>query len=203
MHNAPRNTKMCSNEGNRMLSDVGIKESIVNGLLKIEPFEKEMLKPACINLRLGNTICEQLPSGVVDPFDSSSMKCYDQKQINEKETYVLRPNSFILAQTFEKIGISKSLGVLLDGTSTLARLGISVTQTGMIVDTGHGWPEPRSITLEIKNGGINPIVLRYKMKVARMAVFKLDQEASMSYDQVGKYIDQNSVTPKPIRQSLG
>lgn len=182
-----------------MLSDRGILEAIENGLLKIVPFEKQMLKPACMNLRLGDLISEQLMKETIDPYEPSSMTCYNQIQIDEKKPYVLKPGSFILAQTFEKIGISRSLGLLLDGTSTLARFGISVTQTGMIVDTGHGWPNPRRITLEIKNNGVNSVRLHYKMKVARVVFFKLDREASFGYDDVGKYAD-SSLRPKPVRQ---
>ena len=181
-----------------MLSDKEILDAIKNGLLIIEPFDREMLRPACINLRLGPAIFEQVQKGLIDPYDEASMKCYKRVEINDTSPYILKPNAFILALTYEKIGISKSLGVLLDGTSTLARLGISVTQTAAIVDTGHGFPTPRRLTLEIKNNGLNPVKLYYKMKIARMAIFRLEKEASFGYDEKGKYKN-GSVIPKLVR----
>ncbi len=182
-----------------MLSDKEILDAIKNGLLIVEPFDKEMLRPACLNLRLGPTIFEQVQKGLIDPYDKESMKkCYKRVEIDDTSPCILKPNAFILALTYEKIGISKSLGVLLDGTSTLARLGISITQTAAIVDTGHGFPKPRRLTLEIKNNGLNPVKLYYKMKVVRMAIFRLEKEASFGYDEKGKYKD-GSVIPKPVK----
>lgn len=182
-----------------MLSDREILEAIRKKLLIIEPFDEQMLRPACINLRLGNLIFKQVKNGtVINPFRQESMNCYKEIRIDEGRPFILKAGEFILASTYEKIGISKTLGALLDGTSTLARLGISVTQTAAIVDTGHGWSIPQHLTLEIKNNGLNAVELYYRMKIARIVFFRLAKESSFGYAEKGKYVD-GSVPPKPIR----
>jgi len=176
-----------------MLSDNDIREVIEKGELKIEPFSEKQLKPAAVSLHLGFNFLKPKPSVTIDPLTDIPERIYCRISLKKNENYILKPNEFILTETLEKIGISKNLGFLVEGTSTMARLGITVVQTAMIVDTGVGFPKPRKITLEIKNNGPNPVVLHPKMRIAKAVVFRLNTPSSYAYDDKRKYKDQTGV----------
>lgn len=74
--------------------------------------------------------------------------------------------------------------MLLEGRSTIARLGITVVQTAMIADSGT---QPRRLTLEIKNNGPHDVLLYPQLRLLRAIFFKLSQEASFGYDEEGRY----------------
>jgi len=176
-----------------MLSDNDIKRVIKEGKLKIEPFSEDQLKPAAISLHLGFNFLKPISSVTIDPLSDIPEDIYQRISLEENENYVLKPNEFILGETLEKVGISRNLGFLVEGTSTMARLGIEVVQTAMIVDTGVGFPRPRKITLEIKNNGPNPVVLHPKMRIAKALVFRLNTPSSYAYDDKRKYKEQMGV----------
>lgn len=186
-----------------MLSDNDIKKAITDKLLLVEPFSEESLNPAALVLHLGFNFLKPAHIGTIDPLKEISEEHYEKITLKEGETYTLKPGEFILGETFEKIGISKSLGMLTEGTSTMARLGVSVVQTSMIVDTGVGFGgdnlfNPRRITLEMKNNGPNGIVLHAGMRISKAIFFRLESEASYGYDEKGKYRGQEGVgAPKP------
>lgn len=87
------------------------------------------------------------------------------------------------------------LGFLIEGKSTLARLGMSIEQSTSMVDPGH---TERPITLEIYNCGPSPITLYKDMSVARAIVFQLSSEASRSYDRYARHASQNKGEGKVI-----
>ncbi len=181
-----------------MLSDTDLKQAIESGWLKIEPLESSLLKPAGIGLRLGRKVFVEIERGIIDPLDQDSMDCYIESGLDEGESFVIEPRHFALAQTYERVGLSKSFGAFIDGTSTVARLGISVTQTSTVIEPGHGWPTPQPITLELANNGVNPVRLHYKMRIATLVLFRLEQRASRGYTEIGKYSD-GAIRPKRAR----
>jgi dCTP deaminase len=183
----------------QMMSNVDILKLIKNQSLRIHPFDKRLMRPAGVTLRLGSRIFLQYEKGPINPYDQTSMQCYKPIRITEKRHYILEPNDFALAVTFERIGISGVIGAMIEGTSSLGRLGLSVTQTASVVDTGHGWPNPRPVVLELRNGGKNSIELHYMMKIARMIFFSLSSEATLIYDRYGKY-RRDSLLPKALKQ---
>ena len=82
----------------------------------------------------------------------------------------------------------------IEGRSTLARIGLTIVQTAMLVYPGH---RDRAVTLELANHGPNPILLYKKMKIARVALIELKTPSSESYDDTGKYRNQG-IVGKPI-----
>ena len=108
------------------------------------------------------------------------------------QPYVLEHGGFVLGATYEAVTVGENLGFLIEGRSTLARVGLTIVQTAMLVYPGHS---ERAITLELANHGPNPILLYPKMKIARAALFELKSAASARYDDVGKYRAQEDVGP--------
>jgi len=176
-----------------MLSDNDIKEAIKNNNIIVEPFSENQLNPAALSIHLGFEFLKPKSGNIIDPLNDIKEDIYQKISLSENDTYVLKPDEFILGETFEKIGISKNMGFLLDGTSTMARLGVSIVQTAMVVDTGVGATRAKKITLEIKNNGNNSVVLRPRMKIGRAVIFKLNTTSSYGYDERRKYKDQTGV----------
>jgi len=95
---------------------------------------------------------------------------YDEIILGNDKPFILRPQQFVLGHTMEIISIHNTLGFLIEGRSTLARLGVSIEQSASMVDSGH---TERPITLEIYNCGPSPVTLYKDMSVARAMVFQL------------------------------
>jgi dCTP deaminase len=70
-------------------------------------------------------------------------------EFGKRETFVLEPNEFVLALTYEHIWIPRHLIAMVEGRSTYARVGLSMHQTAPWLQPG--WDG--HITLEIRNSG--------------------------------------------------
>jgi dCTP deaminase len=177
-----------------MLSDKDILKAIEDGLLKLEPFKASQLRPAGISLHLGAQILVPLPTKLVD-FRSTTEIKYQEYTIEKDEPFLLKPQQFVLGHTKEIISVSNKLGFLIEGRSTLARLGVSVEQSSTIVDPGH---IERPITLEIYNCGPSPVTLYKDMSIARALVFKLSSPSKRGVDEYIRYAKQKKGVGKPI-----
>ncbi|MBI4170194.1 MAG: dCTP deaminase [Candidatus Aenigmarchaeota archaeon] len=167
-----------------MLSNVSIKKFMESGDIVVDPWNGEMMGAARITLHLGENILMPEGNAVVDVL-KGVLPDYTKIEITKEKPFLLKPGIFVIGETFEKIGISEKIGMLLDGRSTLARVGLTVTQTAMIVDTGQ---KPKTMTLEIKNDGPNTILLYPKMKFCRACFFLIEPAATTRYDVKGKYL---------------
>lgn len=176
-----------------MLSNEDILAAIGSGELRIEPFHPEIVRASGIVLHLGATILRPLPGRVVDVKNNVTPN-YEEIILSEESPYALRPSEFVLGHTYQRVSVGPSLGFLIEGRSTLARVGLTIVQTAMIVYPGH---RDRSVTLELANHGPNPILLYPKMKIARVALIELKTPSSEQYDDKGKYRDQE-IVGRPI-----
>ena len=174
-----------------MLSDTDLREVIRDGELAIEPFSDSMIRAAGVTLHLAPEILVPESGAVVD-VKSGTAPAYETVMATEDKPFTLNPGDFVLGATFEKVSVGASLGFFIEGRSTLARVGLTIVQTAMLVYPGH---RGRAVTLELANHGANPILLYPEMKIARAAVFKLQTPASELYDDTGKYKDQASAGP--------
>ncbi|NDC37070.1 MAG: dCTP deaminase [Proteobacteria bacterium] len=172
-----------------MLSNEDIRHAIRIGDLKVEPFRDEFVRAAGITMHLGEELLKPLPGTVVD-VKNRILPEYKKIIIGSETPYTLQPGEFVLGHTYQRVTVGPSLGFLIEGRSTLARLGLTIVQTAMLVYPGH---RNRTVTLELANHGPNPILLYHKMKIARVALFELKTPATELYDDTGKYRHQESV----------
>lgn len=172
-----------------MFSNEDIKAAIESGSLIIDPFRPEFVRGSGVTLHLGPLLLKPLPGTVVDVKRRIAPN-YKEITITEDTPYPLNPGEFILGATFQKITVGPSLGFLIEGRSTLARLGLTIVQTAMLVYPGH---RNRAVTLELANHGPNTILLYPRMKIARVALFELKTPSTERYDDSGKYKDQGDV----------
>ena len=164
-----------------MYSRTDILKAIKSKDLVIEGFDKkEHLGTTTIHFHLDEEIAVP-KKATIDYEKTTNFDKYFKKQLIGKNGYKLKSGAFILARTAERIGISKKLIMLVDGRSTLARLGIS-SELSKIINAGHGVPNPRKIILEIKNNGPFDIILRQGMEIIKGLIFKLDTKSDTAYD---------------------
>jgi dCTP deaminase len=172
-----------------MLSNEDIKAAISSGELKIDPFREHFIRAAGLTMHLGPRLLKPKPGLVVD-VRSGQMPLYETIDITLERPYKLEPGEFLLGATYQTVTVGSRLGFLIEGRSTLARVGLTIVQTAMLVYPGH---RNRSVTLELANHGPNPILLYPKMKIARVALFELKTASTENYDDTGKYRFQENV----------
>jgi dCTP deaminase len=172
-----------------MLSDKAIISAIEQKDIEICPFNSEALRPCAMVFHLGQFLLKPIGECVVDVISGQKPE-YKRLELTPKQPFPLFPGKFILGQTFEKISLNSNYSLLIEGRSTLARLGLTVVQTANLVYPGH---RNRAITLEFVNHGPHTINLYYQMKIARGMFFKLSEPSSYEYDQTGKYREQEGV----------
>ena len=166
-----------------MLSNEDIRRVVENGELKIAPYSSKWLRSSGITMHLGAELLKPRSGYVVD-VKKAEPPPYDSIIITEENPYPLQP------MAFENLQRPFALGFMIEGRSTLARVGLTIVQTAMMVYPGHS---DRPVTLELANHGPNPILLYPRMKIARVVLFELKSPSSERYDDKGKYRDQQSV----------
>lgn len=172
-----------------MLSNEDIKLAVSSGELKFEPFDDEWVRSAGVTLHLGEQIIKPLAGKVVD-VKNGVVPDYTETKITDNAPYALKPGEFVLAATWQRVSVGPSLGFFIEGRSTLARVGLTIVQTAMLVYPGH---RGRAVTLELANHGPNTILLYPRMKIARVALFQLKTPSTQQYDDDGKYRNQADV----------
>lgn len=152
------------------LSHKSIEDCIDNGSIKIGPdFDKKNIRPVGIRIHLGNELLIAEPNQIVDLTEANDLK-YKSIDISKEEFY-LEPGEFVLCATYEKVQTDSTILAMLDGRSTIARIGLTTHITAAITEgTLEG---PHSPTLEIKNVGNFKIRLKYKDPIAMMVFAEL------------------------------
>lgn len=173
-----------------VMVDWQIKESLNSGKIKIIPLMDNAIQPNSVDLRLGDSFATYVPS--LEPIDPYDVKSTKEGLVNIVEHPIyLHKFGFLLAETLEYIELPDSICATVEGKSSLARLGLTVHQTGGFIDCGfHG-----TITLELTNVNNRPIILRPGMPIAQI-VFYDTLPAHVDYgSKIGaKYHKQRGVT---------
>ncbi|HEX3650356.1 MAG TPA: dCTP deaminase, partial [Pseudonocardiaceae bacterium] len=92
------------------------------------------------------------------------------KLLDGEGRLVVESGEVVLAPTLERVGLSGRLAGLVDGTSSYARLGVSVVLCHQ-VSPGFGADGGAIITLEITSHLRHPVLLRPGTRVANMMLF--------------------------------
>jgi dCTP deaminase len=175
-----------------MLSDKDIREAIEKNHIMIDPFDIEAVGPCSIDLKLDSVFRIYNPGPPVDirsdvPLDSGT------NLVNTHgEPFMILPGQFILGQTLERIRLSAKYAALLEGLSSVARLGIIVHAAGL-VNPGTGTKEPGKLTLEIYCENLSPVLLYPGMRIVQIMFVPLTKPATIGYDErdSSKYIGQS------------
>lgn len=105
----------------------------------------------------------------------------------KSDSYVIKPNEFVLAASYETFNIPDNLSMELKDKSTLARLGIQVFNT----ISECSWKG--ILVIEIYNNSNNSIRLSSGMAIAQAVFHKLKTKPMTTYaDRKGKYQNQGN-----------
>lgn len=193
-----------------ILSNVEIQKAIDEGRLVIEP------QPSPRNLEPGVKYCPydttavdlklhkeiSIPKGGVFIYDLTKpgsvsdflTKISKKLFITEEQPFPLEPTKFILAKTFEKIGLPIDKGppylaARIEGKSSRSRCGVLVHFTAPTVHAG--WSGP--LSLEIINLGPTTFLLKPEMPIAQLIVEEVSGDLFPNPSQF-----QNQSTPEGL-----
>ena len=178
-----------------LLSDKSIEEALESKRIIIDPWDKGLLQPASVDLRLGRKLRVFRNSTV--PFIDVKQELADlteEVEIDEVNPFYLHPNEFALGVILERVCLPNDLAARLDGKSSLGRLGLLVHSTAGWVDPG--WRG--HLTLELSNVSGLPITLYYGMTISQISFLQLTTPARRSYGSKAlesKYQDQAEPAP--------
>ena len=186
-----------------ILSDRDIKKLMKEGKIKIEPMENPdvQIQPSGIDLRLGNEF---------RLFKTSSTPIIDTKvqtdgytevvRIEDDKQFIIHPGEFVLGTTKEYIKMADNLMGVVDGRSSLGRLGIIVHSTSAGINPG--WEG--IFTLEISNVGKIPVALYPGMRVCKLVFHELTSTPEKPYNlkEGAKYQKQKGLEESKIFKDL-
>lgn len=127
-------------------------------------------------------------SGIFYEIKHSAIEVHDPLNLDETDyrrklvlplgkPYTLHPGMFTLAPTYENISMPDDLLGILQGRSSLGRLGIIVHATASFIDPGY----KGTITLELSNLGHLPVNLYTLGPVATVAFIKIAGKVKNPY----------------------
>ncbi|PIR61377.1 MAG: dCTP deaminase [Candidatus Pacebacteria bacterium CG_4_10_14_0_8_um_filter_43_12] len=161
------------------LSDVDIKQALKDKEIVIKDFDESRLQPASYDILLGFEfmVFQRHTQAVIDPKKPAEL--YMEKIIlkSEADCFILHPNEFALAVTYDYFGVGPKYCCNIMGKSSLARLGLIIHTTAGFVDPGN----QLNATLELYNTNSMPIKLYPKMRIAQIAFCALKSPAAKPY----------------------
>lgn len=178
-----------------ILVDHQIVDAVEKGILTISPFVEANLNPNSYDITLDNKFITYRPAGLgnspfIDPYDGNTIKQCIKEEVTD--CIAIKQGDFVLAQTVEYFDFSPMIAAELMGKSSLARLGLTIHQTGGFVDSGFRG----TLTLEIGNINPRPILLHSKMPIGQLVFHKLEEMPRYPYgDKItSKYQGQGQPT---------
>ncbi len=140
----------------------------------ITPYDLNFVNPASYDLSLGNDCITYDRDQVLDPKTSDN----EYKKFSF-DTMVLNPGILYLMHTLEVINTKKYVTVI-DGKSSLGRLGISVHQTAGYGDPGFNGQYTLEVTV------VHPVRVYAGMRFCQARFHTLEGEIT-DYQNTGRY----------------
>lgn len=158
------------------------------GNIKIDPYDPNRLNPNSYNLRLHNKLLV-LKDGMLDMREESP---YEEVEMTDSG-YLLEPGRLYLGRTVEHTETRKHVP-MLEGRSSIARLGIFIHATAGFGDIGFSgyW------TLEISV--IQPVVIYPYIEICQIYYHTIKGKFE---EYVGKYQSNEGIQVSQIWKELG
>jgi len=175
-----------------LLSDREISSYIEGGEIGITPFDKSLVQPSSLDMRLGSNFRVMEPGERA--VDTKAVEDFtDFVPCDYGDCFVLSPGDFVLARTMEEIGLPDFITAKLEGKSSLARLGLVLHATAGFIDPGfHG-----TITLELSLVSPRPLILYPGQKIGQVCFYTMTSPSMRPYGspELGsKYMHQSEAT---------
>ncbi len=180
-----------------VLSDRSIKEQMMAGNIRIEPFDPEDIQPSSVDLHLADRfqVFRNSRYPYIDPSRQQS-GLMELVGATAEDPFVLHPGEFVLGATIERVMLPDDIVARLEGKSSLGRLGLLIHSTAGYVDPG--WDG--TLTLELSNVANLPIVLTPGMPIGQISFTQMTTPVDRPYGTPGlgsRY--QGQVDPTPSR----
>ncbi len=165
-----------------VLSDGTILKMVADGHIKIDPWDREMVQPASLDLRLGDSF-RVFHNHKVTAIDlrEPPRNLTEQIKVEGDEPFVIHPGEFCLGRTLERVELPDDIVARIEGKSSLGRLGLIVHATAGFCDPG--WKG--TLTLELNNLTRVPIKLWSGLPIAQLSFMALDVPAQRPYGHAG------------------
>jgi dCTP deaminase len=185
-----------------VLTDRAIKRAYDSGELLVDPFERDLVRPAAISLRLGHEAFGLKTTGTVDIADKTTYPELRPKELDGQGRLRVEPGEVVLAPTLERIGLSEKMVGLVDGTSDYARLGISVVLCGQ-VSPGFGKQNGAVLTLEIVNHLRHAVLLHPGTRICNLMLFASTGSEQHYGEMPHNYSSDHYVAPSRLADHVG
>lgn len=167
---------------NSVLSDGTILALVQQGRIKIDPWDAELVQPASVDLRLGDSfrVFHNHRASAIDlrhPPDNLT----EEVVVPDDDAFVIHPGEFCLGRTLEWVELPDDIVARIEGKSSLGRLGLIVHATAGFCDPG--WKG--TLTLELNNLTRVPIKLYPGLPIAQLSFMSLDRPAQRPYGSAG------------------
>lgn len=161
-----------------VLSDGTIRELIESGRIKVDPWDADMVQPASIDLRLGESfrVFHNHRITAIDLRDPPA-NLTEEVVAPDGEPFVIHPGEFCLGNTLEHVELPDDIVARIEGKSSLGRLGLIVHATAGFCDPGF----KGTLTLELNNLTRVPIKLYPGLPIAQLSFMTLDRAAQVPY----------------------
>jgi dCTP deaminase len=171
-----------SNVPASVLSDATILQFVQEGKIKVDPWDRQMVQPASIDLRLGDSfrVFHNHRATAIDLRDPPS-NLTEEVVMPDGEAFVIHPGEFCLGRTLEWVQIPNDIVARIEGKSSLGRLGLIVHATAGFCDPGF----EGTLTLELNNLTRVPIRLYPGLPIAQLSFMTLDRPAARPYGSPG------------------
>jgi dCTP deaminase len=162
-----------------VLSDGTIRRLVEAGEIVIRPFDPELIQPASIDLRLGDTfrVFHNHRAAVIDLRKGPPSGLTEEVAATPEDGFVIHPGEFCLGRTEEWVELPDDVVARIEGKSSLGRLGLIVHATAGFIDPG--WKG--TLTLELNNLTRVPIKLYPGLLIAQLSFMGLDRAAERPY----------------------
>jgi dCTP deaminase len=162
-----------------VLSDGTIRRLVEEGAIVIRPWNPELVHPASIDLRLGDSfrVFHNHRAPVIDLRDGPPKGLTEEVVATPEDGFVIHPGEFCLGRTEEWVELPDDVVARIEGKSSLGRLGLIVHATAGFIDPG--WKG--TLTLELNNLTRVPIKLYPGLLIAQLSFMGLDKPAERPY----------------------
>ncbi len=159
-----------------ILTKKEILKELDKGRIKIQPFNKNQIGPASIDLTLGNEF--RVFKRRLFPYKVNDTANFEQvtRKRKARRYIILHPGEFVLGITKEKITLPENICGWLSGRSKFARLGVAVHITADFINPGISNKQ----VLEIKNVSHLPLKVEVGTRVAQIVLERTEGRAKYS-----------------------
>ncbi|MDD6256074.1 MAG: dCTP deaminase [Methanobrevibacter boviskoreani] len=185
-----------------ILSDKDLKKCIDDGKIVIDPLtDEKQIQPSSIDMRIGDEfkVFRVIRKPFIDPKDDDDIASYmESLTVEDGEAFIIHPNEFALATTYEYVKVPDDLVARVEGRSSMGRLGVTMHVTAGYIDPGF----EGKITLEISNIGAMPVALYPGQRVCQLVFETMTTPADKPYghpDRNSKYMGQKSPESSRIK----